>query len=161
MPYKDKQQAREAAHVRYLRRKERLRLTYHGPGRGHHGHNLRGAQHYRWNQGKLRDQHGYILIRVGRTHAFADPNGYVHEHILVMFAATGKRLETGQIVHHLNYDKGDNRLDNLQVMTCGEHNALHNKIDRTRGTDGRFYPKRAGRLLDGKLHSDLCWEAKS
>lgn len=31
------------------------------------------------------------------------------------------------VVHHINGDKQDNRLENLQIMSLAEHTALHNK----------------------------------
>jgi hypothetical protein len=80
---------------------------------------------------------GYVKVRVGRTHPMADANGYVYEHDLVAVAALGRPLAPGQIVHHENEDKADNRWENLIVETRGEHNAEHN-ARRGREENGRF-----------------------
>lgn len=44
---------------------------------------------------------------------------YEYEHRLVVDA------EPGEIVHHINGDKLDNRPENLQVMSQSEHVRLH------------------------------------
>lgn len=55
-----------------------------------------------------------------------------HEHRRVIEAAIGRRLRSDEIVHHVNGDKFDNRLENLKVMTRAEHVAEH-KEDMQRG----------------------------
>lgn len=37
----------------------------------------------------------------------------------------GRPLDKGEIVHHRNGDKRDNRAENLEVMTQSEHVRLH------------------------------------
>lgn len=66
-----------------------------------------------------------------RTHL---KSGYLEEksngewrrqHILVMERSIGRRLTLDEVVHHRNEVKTDNRIENLQLMTNGEHTALH------------------------------------
>ncbi len=97
-------------------------------------------------------QEGYVKVRLGRTHPLADPNGYVYEHQLIAVAALGRQLASGEVVHHLNGDRGDNRWENLEVVTRAQHNAHHNG-ERGRDALGRFLP--AGRVLDGRTWDEM------
>ena len=78
-----------------------------------------------WKGGRTHDGK-YILIRsVG--HPRAKFNGkYVAEHVLVMEKHIGRFLFPNEIVHHINENKKDNRIENLQLMTRSEHMKKHN-----------------------------------
>lgn len=58
-------------------------------------------------------------------HPNADSKGYVREHILVMEAHIGRYLEPDECVHHIDRDKLNNAIANLELMTLSEHAALH------------------------------------
>jgi hypothetical protein len=51
------------------------------------------------------------------------------------------------VLHHLNEDKTDNRIENLHLMTKSEHNALH--------LQARPRCPETGRLLDGVEHNAM------
>jgi hypothetical protein len=48
-------------------------------------------------------------------------------HRLIMENHIGRQLERKEVVHHINGNKSDNRIENLQLMTLSEHNSLHYK----------------------------------
>lgn len=81
----------------------------------------RGAANNRWAGGK---RHGkYVEVWIAEDHRFAcmrRPNGSVTEHRLVMAEHLGRPLLSTETVHHINGDRYDNRLDNLQLRQ-GNH----------------------------------------
>jgi hypothetical protein len=105
-----------------------------------------GKNHPRWNNGET-ISHGYTRINVGKQHPLSDPNGYAYLHILMWVAAGNTRPELGDVVHHINGDKTDNRIENLKYMTSSDHISLHNA---QRKTDGKVVkmPKLDGVVWD-------------
>lgn len=64
---------------------------------------------------------GYLRYTVGN-------NAGRLVHVVIMEDHIGRRLLPNECVHHINGDKTDNRLENLQLMTFGEHSSLHNSL---------------------------------
>jgi hypothetical protein len=75
----------------------------------------RGAHNPSWSGGRVRAVNGYVLVRVP-DHPNADPRGYVLEHRLVMERVLGRHLRPGEVVHHKNHRRDDNRPENLELF---------------------------------------------
>lgn len=101
--------------------------------RGHpkpflHGHTPRKPheEHHLWKGGRTIDPNGYVYIFMpGHPAATRGSGRYVAEHRLVMQEVLGRLLEPSEDVHHINGIKGDNRPDNLVVLTKVRHSAHH------------------------------------
>ena len=82
-------------------------------------------RHGMWKGGRVVNGAGYVMVRLALDHPLATMrtvNGYVLEHRLVLAESLGRPLESYESVHHVNGDRSDNRLENLQLRT-GQHGA--------------------------------------
>lgn len=51
---------------------------------------------------------------------------YVYEHVYVYWKHTGALPADDEVVHHVNENKRDNRIENLELKSRSEHSAHHN-----------------------------------
>lgn len=63
---------------------------------------------------------GYVLVWEPE-HPNRSQKGWQFEHRLVVEQALGRYLTTGEQVDHINRDKTDNRIENLQVLDASTH----------------------------------------
>ena len=118
-------------------------------GEGNHQYGLKGNKNASWKSDIRETGNGYIAIR-NLSHPFKDKDGFVLEHRLVAekFLLTesnsvwvnGERyLNPEYEVHHINFDRKDNRRGNLIVLTHRQHKAIHNNLNpNKRDRLGRF-----------------------
>jgi hypothetical protein len=128
--------SKEDKRKRRLESKDRFNKKAHaakfgpdaGDMRGRHENHARGAEHPRWNEGRMLTSHGYVAIKVPDGHHLQQAHGYAYEHDLVAEEMLGRRLLPDEVVHHKNEDKTDNDPGNLEVMTRAKHGLLHARI---------------------------------
>jgi hypothetical protein len=73
---------------------------------------------------------GDYLYAVVPDHPKANKNKYVLYHRVLVENSIGRLLTNDEIVHHIDEDKTNNDLDNLQILSRKDHAKLHAKIGR-------------------------------
>lgn len=83
----------------------------------------RGSNNIFWKGGKRVGSKGYVLIKDKK------PGKYIMEHRLVMEKFIGRKLKSGEIVHHINNIRTDNRIKNLMLFkNHAEHTKHHERL---------------------------------
>ena len=97
--------------------------------------NQKGENNGSWKGGVVYDN-GYRFIWVGPSHP-RNRNGYVQEHVLIMEKHLGRYLKyygrgnaENEVVHHIDKNRLNNNISNLQLMTLREHSILHHKLNK-------------------------------
>ena len=94
----------------------------------------REENHYNWKGGINVDRNGYVLEYVNKNNPFyqmaANTNGkryggYILQHRLVMAKHLGRCLKSWEIVHHINGNKQDNHIKNLQITERIKHKVTY------------------------------------
>ena len=94
-------------------------------GKNNHMYGLRGENSQFFTGDRL-NNYGYQLL-YKPEHPNAYPDGYVLEHRYVMSEHLGRPLRKSEVVHHIDGDKLNNRIENLELMNRSSHMKLHSK----------------------------------
>lgn len=115
---------------------QRLRST--GDVGGAQKKDMSGENNTKWRGGRVRGgQNGRYWMIFSPGHPNASLTGYVLEHRLIVEESLYRYLYKDEIVHHINHDPSDNRLENLEVTTRVEH-ARHHGAERHKNELGQF-----------------------
>jgi len=57
-----------------------------------------------------------------------DSDGYIKQEHRIVWERHNGKIPKGFVIHHINGNGKDNRIENLQRMTFNEHMALHKKL---------------------------------
>jgi hypothetical protein len=105
--------------------------------RGENNPAWKGGITFRKRKGKypsnvkyVRCPQDYILM--------ARKDGYIMEHRLVMAKHINRTLSRDEVVHHINHDVTDNRIENLQLF---QSNAEHKRFEGQTGYFKEYYSR--------------------
>ena len=75
---------------------------------------------------------GYKILHIPDypTHTYCGTHGWIYEHIFLMENELGRNLKDGEHVHHLDGNRGNNRLENLVLVTQSHHARIHKWMER-------------------------------
>lgn len=88
-----------------------------------------GPHNPSWRGGRNLTATGYVAVWVPDDHPFVGMrnkrNRTILEHRLVMAQALGRPLTRTETVHHINGDRADNRIENLQLRSANHGPGSH------------------------------------
>ena len=76
-----------------------------------------------------KDSNGYVSILTD--------SGWRKEHVWVVEQFLKRELNKDECVHHINFCKQDNRIDNLALFTNKQHSTFHRQIKQFGYTNPR------------------------
>jgi len=104
--------------------------------KGHEPQLKKGRDSPYFKEGRRTDVEGYVWI-YEPDHWLARKDGYVREHILIMENHLGRKLKrtngkhciaSDEVVHHKDFNKSNNDIDNLKLMSHADHVGLHRRL---------------------------------
>lgn len=79
----------------------------------------------KWNAHVKNREDGYIQV-YKPEHPYANKDGYVMEHRLVMEEVLERYIKENEVIHHINRNRKDNRPENLMIFSSiSDHMRYH------------------------------------
>lgn len=123
----------------------KINRSKHTKGISNHQYGIKGEKNSSFTGTEKINQYGYKLIYMPE-HKRANGAGYVYEHNIVMEKYLQRELKfigyknpENEVCHHIDRNKLNNDILNLQLMAEREHIKLHHK-------DGDFKRDKKGRI---------------
>lgn len=84
------------------------------------------------------DAKGNVFVKVSNHRHFG--TGFIRKSHLVHYESTGETVKKGFCIHHIDFDKKNNSIENLKLMTMADHSRYHRQvgIPWNKGTKGKY-----------------------
>lgn len=91
---------------------------------------ITGANAPWWSGAKDRPRVRYVMLHPSDYPypQSLDAQGYIAEHRAVMEAHLGRALLPAEVVHHINENKRDNRIENLMLFASSADHLRHHRL---------------------------------
>lgn len=98
----------------------------------------KGVASSNWKGGEVTIDGRVYIYKPNHPNAMQSGRKYVARSRLVMSEHLNRPLTSSEIVHHVNGDKLDDRVENLMVVTRAKHNTIHHNIKKAEKCIGAF-----------------------
>ena len=89
----------------------------------------KGEDSFRWESGKYFDKSGYVMVTKPDWYTARKGSKYIFEHHEVYCLHNNiTQIPKGHCIHHRNFIKDNNDIDNLLLMSLGDHTKLHARL---------------------------------
>jgi len=89
-----------------------------------------GPGHPEWKGGRHTDKDGYVLVWVEDHPHRRKHTRYMFEHRLVVEAHLGRYLDPGEVIHHIDGNKQNNTIANLELFSSNADHLRHELTGR-------------------------------
>lgn len=99
------------------------------------------------------DERDRWRVQIGKGHEYANSAGWQWLYRFLAMDDLGRRLRPDEHVHHVNGNRSDNRVPNLEVVAASYHGSLH-----AHGVQVTSYDPEFGRLVEWPWGDGPPWE---